>query len=124
MNLLPSGAIQVRHGEVITLNIRSTGAQTNFGVVYSMTGSHGSIPEGAPFPITLDWNQATGPSDIPDARTNTLVLTFSFTSAVGGKYEYTLAGEAGGAPPLRKKAVQAGALPTVNDFIFHILKPV
>ena len=123
MKVLPSGALQAKHGEVITLDIKSTGATTNFGVVYSMTGAHGSIPEGAPFPITLDWNEATGASDIPGARTNVLVLTFNFTSVSGGKYDYTLSGEASGDPPLKKRAVQAGQLATVNDFIFHILHP-
>jgi hypothetical protein len=123
MTILPSGAIQVRHGEVITLNISSTGAKTLFGVSFSLTGAHGSIPEGAPFSITLDWNLATGASDIPGAKTNVLVLTFNFTSADDGQYDYTLAGDPGGAPPLRKRAVQAGQLPTVNDFIFHILHP-
>lgn len=124
MTILPSGAIRVRHGEVITLDIRSTGAQTNFGVSYSLTGAHGLIKAGAPFPITLDWNLATGASDIPGARSNVLVLTFNFTSSDGGQYDYTLSGEPGGAPPLRKRAVQAGQLPTVNDFIFHIEHPV
>jgi hypothetical protein len=123
MNLLPSGALQVNDGEVITLTIRSTGADTNFGVVFSLTGDHGTIPANTPFPITLDWANATGASDIPGARSNVLVLTFSFTSADGGQYDYTLAGDPSGIPPLRKRAVQAGNTPTVNDFIFHILPP-
>lgn len=123
MTILPSGAIKVKHGEVITLTIRSTGAETNFGVAFALTGSSGVIPGPAPFPITLDWNVATGASDIPGAKTNTLVLTFNFTSLSGGQYDYTLAGDPAGVAPLQRRAVQAGTLPTVNDFIFHILQP-
>jgi hypothetical protein len=123
MTILPSGAIQVRHGEVITLTIRSVGADTNFGVTFALTGSSGVIPGPAPFPITLDWNVATGASDIPGARRNTLVLTFNFTSLDGGEYEYTLAGDPSGVAPLQRRAVQAGAFFTVNNFIFHILHP-
>jgi hypothetical protein len=123
MTILPSGALRVKDGEVITLTIDATGAQTNFGVVYSMTGEHGVIPSSAPFPITLNWDQATGDSDIPGARSNVLVLTFNFDSADGGQYDYTLAGDPSGIPPLRKRAVQAGNTATVNDFIFHILPP-
>ena len=123
MTILPSGAIQVRHGEEIILTIRSTGAETNFGVTFALTGSAGVIPGPDPFPITMDWNIATGASDIPGARRNTLVLAFNFTSEIGGQYDYTLAGDASGAAPLRRRAVQAGELPTVNNFIFHILHP-
>jgi len=123
MTILPSGAIQVRHGEVITLTIRSTGADTNFGVTFALDGSSGVIPGPAPFPITLDWNVATGASDIPGARTNVLGLTFSFTSLSGGQYDYTLAGDPSGAPPIPRQAVQAGSLATFHDFIFHILHP-
>ena len=123
MTILPSGAIKVKHGEVITLTIRSTGAETNFGVAFALTGSSGVIPGPAPFPITMDWNAATGASSIPGARRNTLGLTFNFTSLGGGQYDYTLAGDASGAAPLQRRAVQAGDVPTFNNFIFHILPP-
>ena len=121
MIILPSGALQVRDGEVITLTVNSTGAETLFGVVYALTGEHGIVPAGSPFPITLLLANATGPSDIPGARSNVLVLTFSFTSIVGGQYDYTLAGDPAGIAPLHKRAVQAGQTPTVNNFIFHIV---
>jgi hypothetical protein len=121
MKKLPSGALQAKDGEVLTLDIKSTGAQTLFGVVFSLGGSGSSIPEGAPFQITLDKSKATGGSDIPGAKSTVLTLTFNFTSAQGGKYEYTMAGAPEGDPPLKRKAVQAGKLPTVNNFIFHIV---
>jgi len=105
------------------LTVNSTGAETNFGVVFSLTGQHGAIPSGTPFPITLNFADATGPSDIPGARSNVLILTFNFTSDDGGRYDYTLAGDPSGVPPLRRRAVQAGNLPTVNSFDFHILPP-
>lgn len=123
MKRLPSGALQVNHGETITLNVRSTGTETLFGVVYSFLDGGAPIPEGAPFPITMDWNKATGASDIPGARSDELILTFNFSSKKGGQYDYTLTGAPGGDPPLVKRAVQAGKLPTVNNFNFHILPP-
>jgi len=123
MKRLPSGALQVRDGETITLDIKSTGAETLFGVVYSFSGHGSSIPEGAPFPITMDWAQATGSSDIPGAKSGVLILTFNFSSNKDGKYDYTMSGDPGGDPPLKKRASQAGQLPTVNNFTFHILPP-
>jgi hypothetical protein len=123
MQRLPSGALLVRDKEVITLDIKSTGATTLFGVNYSLSGSGSQIPEGKPFPITLDWSQATGGSDIPGARSAVMILAFSFTSLKGGKYEYTMSGDPDGIPPLKRRASQAGSTPTVNNFIFHIQKP-
>lgn len=123
MRILPSGALEVKDGEIITLTVNSTGAETDFGVVFSLTGQHGRVPSATPFPITLNWKDATGPSDIPGARSNSLVLTFSFTSDDGGQYDYTLAGDPSGVPPLRRRAVQAGEIATVNVFDFHILPP-
>ncbi len=121
MIILPSGSIQVRHGEVVTLTIRSTGAPTNFGVNFELAGAQGVITGPAPTPLTFNWNAATGESDIPDAKTDVLALTFNFTSVGGGQYDYTLAGE--GAPPIQRQALQAGKLPTFHSFIFHILHP-
>jgi|ERR1044071_3349922 hypothetical protein len=121
MKKLPSGALQAKDGEVLTLNIKSTGAQTLFGVVFSLGGSGSSIPEGKPFLITLDKSKAKGGSDIPGAKSTVLTLTFNFSTKQGGKYEYTMSGDPDGDPPLKKRAVQAGKLPTVNTFIFHIV---
>jgi hypothetical protein len=121
MRRLPSGAFLADDGEILTLDIASTGAQTLFGVNFSLGGSGSAIPQGQPFQITLDKSKATGGSDIPGARSTVLTLTFSFSSKQGGRYEYTMSGDPAGDPPLNRRAVQAGKLPTVNTFIFHIV---
>jgi hypothetical protein len=123
MKRLPSGALQVEDGEKITLDIKSTGAETLFGVVYSFAGKGASIPQGAPFPITMKWADATGTSTILGAKSGVLILTFNFSSKKDGRYDYTMTGAPGGDPPLKKRATQAGQLPTVNNFTFHILPP-
>lgn len=120
MQELPNGAYKARDGEVLTLNISSTGASTLFGVNYALGGAGAPIPEGQPFTITLRKSMATGGSDIPNAKSIVLTLAFSFSSAQGGKYHYTIAGDAAD-PVISGDATQAGALPTVDNFIIHIV---
>lgn len=121
MKELPSGAYLARNSEILTLDVRSTGAQTLFGVNYSLGGSGSPITSsGTLTPITLDKSKATGNSDIPNAKSTVLVLTFSYNSPNGGSYNYTITG-ASGDPPIKADAPQAGALPTVHNFIIHIV---
>jgi hypothetical protein len=120
MQELPNGAYKAKDGEVLSLDIKSTGAPTLFGVNYSL-GGHGSpIPEGKPFPITLKKSDAVGGSDIPGAKSTVLTLAFSFSTPTGGKYHYTITGDAAD-PPISADATQAGAIPTVDNFIIHIV---
>jgi hypothetical protein len=121
MKILDDGIFQVRDGEVVTLDIRSTGAETLFGVVYSIyaEAEQGIIPGGSPFRITMDITQAEGDSDIPNARSTVLALTFSFTSASGGRYDLTVRGR-DKTPSYPDFAIQAGRGPTQIPYTFHI----
>ena len=120
MKELPSGAYLAKDGEVLTLDIKATGAQTLFGVNYSLGGTGAPITApGALTQITLVKNDATGGSDIPNAKSTVLVLTFNFDSGQGGNYSYTITG-ASGDPPIKSDAPQAGGAPTVHNFIIHI----
>lgn len=120
MKELPNGAYRAKDGEELTLDIKSTGASTLFGVTYSLGGSGSPIPEGSPFAITLKKSAATGGSDIPDAKSTVLTLAFHYTSPKGGKYHYTIKSDSGD-PPIGADANQAGALATVDSFIIHIV---
>lgn len=120
MQELPSGAYQAKDGEVLNLDAKSTGATTLFGVNYSLGGNGTPIPEGKPFPIKLDKSQASGRSNIPGAKSTTLVLQFSYSSVKGGKYSYTMTGDPVD-PAITADAPQAGALPTIHTFIIHIV---
>lgn len=116
----PNGAYIAKDGEVLSLDIRSTGASTLFGVNYSLGGNGSPIPEGQPFPITLRKSAATGESDIPGARSTVLTLTFSYQSANAGDYHYTITSDAGD-PSISADAPQAGATATVHNLIIHIV---
>lgn len=120
MKELPNGAYRAKDGEVLSLDIRSTGASTLFGVTYSLGGSGTPIPEGSSFAIALKKSAATGGSDIPGAKSTVLTLAFHFTSPTGGKYHYTIMGDPAD-PSITADAAQAGALPTVDNFIIHIV---
>jgi len=121
MKETPNGAYIAKDGEVLSLDIRSTGASTLFGVNYRLKGGGGSpIPEGSPFAITLKKSEATGGSDIPNAKSTVLSLTFNYTSPKGGKYHYTITGDPAD-PPINADAPQAGALPTEHNLIIHIV---
>lgn len=120
MQELPSGAYKAKDGEVLTLTVESTGAPTLFGVTYALGGRGTPVPEGSPFRITLQKSDATGGSDIPNAKSTVLALAFHFTSPNGGAYHYTIAGNPAD-PQISGDPTQAGSLPTVDDFIIHIV---
>lgn len=120
MKELPNGAYRAKDGEVLTLDIKSTGASTLFGANYSLGGSGSPIPEGQPFTITLRKSAASGGSDISNAKSTVLTLSFSYTSPKGGKYHYTITGDPAD-PPISADAPQAGAAPTVHNLIIHIV---
>ena len=120
MRETPNGAYIAKDGEVLSLDIESTGATTLFGVNYSLGGNGSHIPEGQPFHITLRKSAATGGSDIPGAKSNVLTLAFSYSSANGGNYHYTITSDAAD-PSISADAPQAGAAPTVHNLIIHIV---
>ena len=121
MQILDDGIFQVRDGEVVTINIESTGAETLFGVVFSIfaEAEEGRVTEGRPLRLRMDRSRAEGDSDIPNARSTVLALTFSFTSLSGGRYDLTVRGRTA-APAYSDFALQAGRGPTQIPYTFHI----
>ncbi|HKO60474.1 MAG TPA: hypothetical protein VJV03_04885 [Pyrinomonadaceae bacterium] len=113
-------AFQVRDKEVITINVKSTGTATLFGVNYSIFGAGTPLKEGQPLQITMDKQKAQGNSTIPNAKSTPLTLLFSFTSATGGKYELTMTGDAGG-DSITDSTRQAGSSPKAILYTFHIV---
>ena len=120
MQELPNGAYRAKDGEVLNLDVTSTGAPTLFGVTYSLGGSGSTVPEGASFPIKLNKSQAAGGSDISNAKSTVLTLAFHYSSPKGGKYHYTITSDPPD-PAISADAPQAGGLPTVHSLIIHIV---
>ena len=113
-------AFQVRDKEVITINVKSTGTPTLFGVNFSIFGAGTPLKEGQPLQITMDKQKATGNSTIPNAKSTPLTLLFSFTSANGGKYDLTMSGDPGG-DTFTDFTRQAGSTPKSITYTFHIV---
>jgi hypothetical protein len=120
MQIKAPGAFQVRDGEILTIEVRSTGAQTLFGVNYSIFGGGAPIQEGQPLKLTMDKSKAQGNSTIPGAKSTPLTLLFSFSSTNGGKYDLKVSGDPGGDsyPDL---AQQAGKGPKAITYTLHIV---
>ncbi len=114
------GIFQVRDGEVITIDVKSTGAQTLFGVNYSVFGGGSPVIEGQPIKVTMDKSKAQGNSSIPGAKSTPLTLVFSFSSNSGGKYDLKVSGDAGG-DTYTDFTQQAGKGPKAITYIFHIV---
>jgi hypothetical protein len=120
MRTISPGIFEVADGEEITFDVRSTGAETLFGVNHSIFGGGSPLTEGQPLRVTMDKSRAEDESSIPNARATRLTLLFSFTSNSGGRYEWTVRGSGGG-PPFRDFVNQAGALPEATRYRFHIV---
>jgi hypothetical protein len=118
MRIIQPGFFRVTDGEVITFDIRSTGAPTLFGVNFSMLGTGFPIREGEPLIVRMEKNRATGSSNIPNARSTTVTLLFSFSSNNGGRYDWTVTGSEGG--QFDDFARQAGSGPDAVTYTFHI----
>lgn len=113
-------AFQVRDKEVITINVKSTGAATLFGVNHSIFGGGAPLQEGQPLQITMDKQKAQGDSTISNAKSTQLTLLFSFTSTSGGKYDLTMTGDPGG-DTFTDFTRQAGSTPKAITYTFHIV---
>ena len=120
MNTLSPGIFQVSDGEVITIDVRSTGAPTLFGVNFSMFGAGMPLNEGQPLQLTMDKSRATGASNVPNAKSTPLTLLYSFSSNDGGRYDLTMTGSNGGAP-FKDFIGQAGSTAEASTYTFHIV---
>ena len=120
MDTLSPGIFRVSNGEVVTIDVRSTGAPTLFGVNFSMFGSGTPVNQGQPLQLTMDKSRATGNSNIPNARSTPLTLLYSFSSNNGGRYDLTMTGSNGGAP-FQDFIRQAGSTAEASTYTFHIV---
>lgn len=120
MNTIMPGIFRVADGEVITIDVRSTGAPTLFGVNHSIFGGGMPHAEGDPITVRMIKSQATGSSNIPNAKATTLTLLFSFTSKRDGRYDWTMTGSEGG-PPFRDFIEQSGITAESTTYTFHIV---
>lgn len=117
MKVLSSGAFQVTDGEVITIDVKSTG--TLFGVNFSLFGGGSPLTEGQPLEVTMDKSKAKGNSTIPDAKSTRLTLLFSFSGNSGGRYDLTVKGT--GDESFSDFTQQAGNTPKAITYVFHIV---
>jgi hypothetical protein len=120
METIKRGLFKVADGEEITINVRSTGAKTLFGVNCAVFDEDLIISEGQPLRVTMDKSLATGESNFPNARSTVLTLLFSFTSNQGGRYDWTVTGSEGG-DPFTAFAEQDGNTPKAVNYVFHIV---
>jgi len=120
MDTLSPGIFRVSDGEVVTIDARSTGAPTLFGVNFSIFGGGTPLNEGQPLQLRMDKSRATGNSNIPNARSTPLTLLFSFSSNGNGRYDWTLTGSNGG-PPFRDFIRQTGSTAEATTYTFHIV---
>jgi hypothetical protein len=120
MQIKSPGVFQVKDGEVITIDVKSTGTPTLFGVNYSIFGGGSPLQEGQPLKLTMDKSKAQGNSTIPNAKSTPLTLLFSFSSNSGGKYDWTVTGDVPGDsfPDFTR---QAGNTPKATTYTFHIV---
>ena len=120
METITPGIFKVGDEEVITIDVRSTGAPTLFGVNFSIFGGGMPLNEGQPLHLTMDKAQATGNSNIPNARSAPLTLLFSFSSNSDGRYDLTMRGSEGG-DTFRDFIRQTGSTAEATTYTFHIV---
>lgn len=120
MDTISPGIFAVSDGEVITINIRSTGAPTLFGVNFSIFDGGMPVNEGQPLQVTMNKDLATGNSHIPNARSTPLSLLFSFSSNSNGRYEWTIRGSKGD-KAFRDFIRQTGSTAEATTYTFHIV---
>src|SRR4030095_9984022 len=72
MKTLAPEAFQVKDGEVITIDVKSTIAATLFGVNHSIFGGGFPLKEGVPLKVTMDKSKAQGNSTVPNAKSTPL----------------------------------------------------
>jgi hypothetical protein len=120
MNTIAPGVFSVNDQEQITIDVRSSGAPTLFGVNFSIFGGGAPLQQNVPLVVVMDKKKAMGNSNIPNAKSTTLALLFSFTSNSGGSYDVTTTGSAGGTP-FPDFVRQAGSTPDAIIYTFHII---
>lgn len=118
MKTLSSGIFTVSDGEVVTIDVRSSG--TLFGVNHKTPTSKGPLKQGVPLILTMDKSAATGKSTIAGAKSTTLTLTFNFSANKGGKYDWTVTGSEGG-DTFDDFVTQAGGTAEAVRYRFHIV---
>ena len=119
METIKRGFFRVRDGEEITFKISSKGAQTRFLVNCSVFDDDLIVQEGQSLKVRMDKSKAHGESNIPNAKSTTLTLLFTFDSNQGGRYEWTMIGEGG--DPFDAFTDQAGSMPKAVTYTFHIV---
>jgi hypothetical protein len=119
MQQLSPGTFQGNDGEVITIDVQSTGAPTQFGVRASRDSQPLPI-NGHTITFALNKNAAPGSSFLPNAKSSVVTLAFAFTSQSGGKYEASISGSAGGGV-FKVFANQVGNMPEAVNLVFHIV---
>lgn len=121
METIDPDVFKVSDNEVITIDVRKTGAQTLFGVNHTTFTKEGPLTEGQPLKITMSKDEDMEDStEFPNAKFTTVTLVFSFDSKKGGQYDWTMTGSNGGAPA-QGISRQAGSLAKAVTFFFHIV---
>jgi hypothetical protein len=121
MQTKSAGVFQVNDGETITITIKvSDNSSTLFGVNYSIFGGGSPLKAGQPLQIKMDKSKAQGGSFIANAKSTNMTLLFSFSSDSGGKYDWTVSGDAGG-NPYEDDIEQTGKTPEARFYTFHIV---
>lgn len=120
METIKRGLFKVTDGEEITIDVRSTGAKTLFGVNCAVFREDLIVREGQPLTVRMDKSQATGESKFPNARSTRLTLLFSFSTNQGARYDWTVTGSQGG-DPFTAFAEQDGKTPKSVTYVFHIV---
>jgi hypothetical protein len=121
METISSGIFEVVDKEVITIDVRKTGAQTLFGVNHTAFSSKGPLTEGDSLQVTMKKDEVTEDStEVLNAKVTTITLVFSFNSQKDGRYDWTMKGSKGGAP-VEGFSRQAGSTPKAITFTFHIV---
>lgn len=121
MEKISSGIFKVADGEVITIDVRKTGAQELFGVNHTAFSSKGPLTEGKPLKVKMVKDELEEEStEVEDAKVTTITLVFSFNSKKDGRYDFTMKGSKGG-DPVNGFSRQAGKTPKAITFTFHVV---
>ena len=120
METIDPDVFKVSDGEVITIDVRKTGAQTLFGVNHTAFKRKGPLTEGQPLNITMSKDDEMEDStEFSNAKFTTITLTFSFNTKKGGQYDWTMTGSKGGT--FQGISRQAGSLAKAVTFFIHIV---
>jgi hypothetical protein len=120
METIDPEVFKVSDGEVITIDVRKTGAQTLFGVSHTAFKHSGPLTDGEPLNITMSKDDEMEDStEFSNGKFTTITLTFSFNTQQGGQYDWTMSGSQGGT--FQGISRQAGGLAKSVTFFIHIV---